>query len=70
MIPITDEEFDALFDTHGSKIIYGFTNNYDVYVHRWHTPIKVMVSGVVENWYYAPSYNPRHVPVVMPCARS
>lgn len=34
------------------------------YVHRWHVPIKVMVEGVVENWYYAPHYNPRHVPVI------
>lgn len=33
------------------------------YYHRWHVPIKVMVHGVVENWYYAPYYNPMHVPV-------
>jgi len=34
------------------------------YVHRWNTPIKVMVDGVVENWVNGPMYNPRHVPAL------
>lgn len=34
------------------------------YVHRWSVPIKVIVNGAVEDWYYAPGYNPRLLPVV------
>jgi hypothetical protein len=33
------------------------------YIHRWHTPIVVIVHTVPEYWYYAPMYNPRLLPV-------
>lgn len=35
------------------------------YIHKWHIPIKVVVFSVAENWYYAPWYNPKHVPVAI-----
>jgi ABC-type tungstate transport system permease subunit len=35
------------------------------YIHKWHTPIVVRVHEAMENYYYAPWYNPKHVPVIM-----
>jgi hypothetical protein len=32
------------------------------YIHKWYTPIRVIVFGVEENFYYAPSYDPRKLP--------
>jgi len=34
------------------------------YIHKWHIPIKVVVFSQPEDWYYAPWYNPKHLPVV------
>ena len=34
------------------------------YIHNWRTPIKVMVFGVVEDFYFGPIYNPRLVPAI------
>jgi len=34
------------------------------YIHRWHTPIVVKLHGVDENWWYAPDYNKRYLPVI------
>ena len=34
------------------------------YIHKWHTPVVVIVHNEPENWYYAPAYNPKHVPTV------
>jgi hypothetical protein len=33
------------------------------YIHKWYTPIRVIVFGQVEDWYYSPSYNPKLLPV-------
>lgn len=33
------------------------------YIHRWRTPITVVVYGNPEHWYYAPHYDPRLLPV-------
>jgi hypothetical protein len=35
------------------------------YIHRWRTPIVVVVEGTPEHWYYAPWYDPRKLPVVI-----
>lgn len=34
------------------------------YIHKFRTPIIVVVNGVAEYWYYTPYYNPRHLPVL------
>jgi hypothetical protein len=36
------------------------------YIHRYKTPITVVVEGAVEHWYYAPYYDPRKLPVIKP----
>ena len=36
------------------------------YVHRWRFPIIVVVEETAENWYHAPHYDPRKLPVVKP----
>ncbi len=33
------------------------------HIHKYPVPIIVKVHGTDEHWYYAPMYNPKHVPV-------
>ena len=35
------------------------------YIHKSRVPIKLLLMGTVENWYYSPLYNPRHLPMIV-----